>query len=95
MYSVNKGQYVQALEKIAPDENSSFHLMVNPRLHDFFFWHFHPEIELVFISGADGTRHVGDHISSFGGSDLVMIGSYIPHLNFDYGIQTHYEKTAT
>lgn len=94
MFSINKGQYVQALEKIAPDENSSFHLMVNPRLHDFFFWHFHPEIELVFISGADGKRHVGDHISSFLGSDLVMIGPYIPHLNFDYGIQTPYEKTV-
>jgi hypothetical protein len=37
MSSVNKGQYVQALEKITPDENSSFHLMVNPRLCDFFF----------------------------------------------------------
>ena len=49
MASVNKGHYVQALEKITPDENSSFHLLVNPRLHDFFFWHFHPEIELVFL----------------------------------------------
>jgi AraC-like DNA-binding protein len=94
MIGVNKGQYVQALEQILPDENSSFHLMVNPRLHDFFFWHFHPELEIVFITGADGTRHVGDHITSFKGSDLVMIGSYIPHLNFDYGIQTDYEKTV-
>ncbi|MEN9950987.1 MAG: hypothetical protein RLY85_1739 [Bacteroidota bacterium] len=94
MIGVNKGQYVQALEQILPDENSSFHLMVNPRLHDFFFWHFHPELEIVFITGADGTRHVGDHIASFQGSDLVMIGSYIPHLNFDYGIQTDYEKTV-
>lgn len=94
MSSVNKGQYVQALEKITPDENSSFHLMVNPRLHDFFFWHFHPEIELVFLDGADGTRHVGDHLSAFYKSDLVMIGPYIPHLNFDYGIRTDYEKTV-
>ncbi|MFN5376701.1 MAG: helix-turn-helix domain-containing protein [Chitinophagaceae bacterium] len=94
MSSVNKGHYVQALEKITPDENSSFHLMVNPRLHDFFFWHFHPEIELVFLDGADGTRHVGDHLSAFYKSDLVMIGPYIPHLNFDYGIQTDYEKTV-
>lgn len=94
MSSVNKGHYVQALEKITPDENSSFHLMVNPRLHDFFFWHFHPEIELVFLDGADGTRHVGDHLSAFYKSDLVMIGPYIPHLNFDYGIRTDYEKTV-
>jgi len=94
MLSVNKGHYVQALEKITPDENSSFHLMVNPRLHDFFFWHFHPEIELVFLDGADGTRHVGDHLSPFYQSDLVLIGPYIPHLNFDYGIKTEYEKTV-
>jgi AraC-like DNA-binding protein len=68
--------------------------MVNPRLHDFFFWHFHPEIELVFLDGADGTRHVGDHLSAFYKSDLVLIGPYIPHLNFDYGIKTDYEKTV-
>jgi len=91
---VNKGQNITALEKISPDEDSSFHIMVNPKLNDFFFWHFHPEIELVFIDGADGTRHVGDHISKYKGSDLVLIGSYIPHLNFDYGVKTEYEKTV-
>jgi AraC-like DNA-binding protein len=91
---VNKGQNITALEKISPDENSSFHIMVNPRLNDFFFWHFHPEIELVFIDGTDGTRHVGDHISKYKGSDLVLIGSYIPHLNFDFGVKSDYEKTV-
>lgn len=80
------------LEEIIPDENSSFRLMVNPNLSDFFFWHFHPELELVFIEGADGNRHVGEHISRFLGSDLVFIGSNIPHLNFDYGIKTSYDK---
>lgn len=79
-------------ETIRTSEDSSFHLMVNPRLNDFFFWHFHPEFELVFIEGADGTRHVGDHISRYTDSDLVFIGSNIPHLNFDYGIRTPYEK---
>ncbi len=66
--------------------------MVNPNLSDFFFWHFHPEFELVFIDGASGTRHVGKHVSRFQGSDMVFIGSDIPHLNFDYGIKTPYEK---
>ena len=91
---INKGQNSMAFEKISPDLGSSFHLMVNPRLNDFFFWHFHPEIELVFIDKASGTRHVGDHISRYEESDLVMIGSYIPHLNFDYGVKTDYEKTV-
>jgi hypothetical protein len=80
------------LEEISHPTDSSLCLMVNPNLSDFFFWHFHPEYELVFIDGASGTRHVGEHISRFEGSDLVLIGSYIPHLNFDYGVKTPYEK---
>ena len=82
------------LEEIQPDNDSSFHIMVNPRLNDFFFRHFHPEFELVFIEGASGTRHVGEHISRYEDSDLVFIGSNIPHLNFDYGVKTDYEKTV-
>ncbi|MFN8356830.1 MAG: AraC family transcriptional regulator [Spirosomataceae bacterium] len=81
-------------EEIQPDTNSSFRWMINPRLNDFFFWHFHPEYELVFIEAPSGTRHVGEHIARFEGSDLVLIGSNIPHLNFDYGIKTNYEKTV-
>ena len=80
------------LEHINPEQGSSLSLMINPDLSDFFFWHFHPEFELVFIEGADGNRVVGNHNSKFKGSDLVLIGSYIPHLNFDYGIKTTYEK---
>ena len=80
------------LEQIRTDDKSSFRLLHNPRLNDLFYWHFHPEYELVYIEGANGTRHVGDHISKFEESDLVLIGSNIPHLNFDYGIQTDYNK---
>ena len=80
------------LEHIATDASSSFRLLHNPRLNDLFYWHFHPEYELVYIEGANGTRHVGDHISAYQESDLVLIGSNIPHLNFDYGIKTDYNK---
>ncbi len=82
------------LETIERDAGSSFRILVNPKLNDFFFWHFHPEYELVFIDGADGTRHVGDHIARYQKNDLVLIGSNIPHLNFDYGIRVPYEKTV-
>jgi AraC-like DNA-binding protein len=82
------------LEAIKPDSNSSFHIMLNPRLNNFYFWHFHPEFELTYIEGASGKRHVGEHISCYEGSDLVFIGSNIPHLNFDYGVKTAYEKTV-
>ncbi len=80
------------LENIRSDQESSFRLLHNPKLNDLFFWHFHPEYELVYIEGADGRRHVGEHISTFHQSDLVLIGSYIPHLNFDYGIKGNYRK---
>lgn len=73
---------------------SSFRILVNPKLNDFYYWHFHPEFELTFIVAPNGTRRIGDHIGNFEGSDLVFIGSNIPHLNFDYGIKTEYEKVV-
>ena len=83
-----------ALEQINPDINSSFHLLVTPRLHNVFLWHYHPEYEIVFIEGANGTRHVGDHISRYEGSDLVFIGPNVPHLNFDYGVTTDHREVV-
>ncbi|MEZ0610489.1 AraC family transcriptional regulator [Fibrella sp. WM1] len=83
-----------ALEQIRPDTDSSFHLLLTPHLNEVFFWHYHPEYELVYIVGASGTRHVGDHISRYEGSDLVFIGPNLPHLNFDYGVTTDYRKVV-
>lgn len=80
------------LESIAPDSKSPFRLLHDPKLNHLFYWHFHPEFELVYIEGATATRHVGDHISQYRESDLVLIGSNIPHLNFDYGVSTSYRK---
>jgi len=80
------------LETFKTDSKSPFRLLHNPRLNNLFYWHFHPEYELVYIEGASATRHVGDHISTYQDSDLVFIGSNIPHLNFDYGVQTDYNK---
>lgn len=80
------------LEQLTQPVNSSLKIMVNPNLSDLFYWHFHPEIELVYITGASGTRHVGKHISKYKDSDLVLIGSNIPHLNFDYGLRQTYQK---
>lgn len=82
------------LETITSNKNRAFSMMFNPRLSDLFFWHFHPEYELVYIEGSTATRHVGEHISTYEGSDLVLIGSNIPHLNFDYGVKTDYKKVV-
>lgn len=82
------------LETITNKLDRSFSMMFNPRLSDLFFWHSHPEYELVYIKAPSGTRHVGDHISTYTDYDLVLIGSNIPHLNFDYGLRTEYEKVV-
>lgn len=82
------------LETLGQQTGQSFSMLFNPRLSDLFFWHFHPEYELVYIEAPEGTRHVGSHISTYYKSDLVLIGAHIPHLNFDYGLQTDYRKVV-
>jgi AraC-like DNA-binding protein len=81
-------------EDIRPDADRSFRILLTPRLHNTFLWHYHPEYELVYIEGADGTRHIGEHISRYEGSDLVFIGPNVPHLNFDYGVYTEHCKVV-
>src|SRR5438128_2254282 len=78
-------------EIVLPDPGQSFKFF-KPSLKNYFFWHYHPEFELVYVEASNGIRHVGQHISSYMGSDLVLIGSNIPHLNFDYGLKTKYKQ---
>ncbi|REC47239.1 AraC family transcriptional regulator [Chryseobacterium pennipullorum] len=74
-------------ETIEFETGKSFKLF-SPSLKNCFFWHYHPEIELVYVEAVNGIRHVGKDISAFTDSDLLLIGANVPHLNFDYGIQT-------
>jgi AraC-like DNA-binding protein len=83
-----------SLENIKPDEGSSFKVLLTPKLNEIYYWHFHPEIELVYVEAIKGVRHIGDHISTYEGSDLALIGSYIPHLNFDYGVKSTVETVV-
>jgi AraC-like DNA-binding protein len=78
-------------EIVLPDPGQSFKLFT-PSLKNYFFWHYHPEYELVYVEAANGIRHVGRHVSGFTESDLVFIGPNVPHLNFDYGIETEYRQ---
>ncbi len=82
------------LEQIHPDNDSSFRFLLTPKLNEVFYWHFHPEIELVYVEADKGIRHIGEHISTYEGCDLALIGSYIPHLNFDYGVKATVETVV-
>jgi AraC-like DNA-binding protein len=81
------------LEKVDFDPGKSFKLF-SPRLRNTFLWHYHPEFELVYVEADAGIRHVGSHISGYTQSDLVFIGSNIPHLNFDYRLRSEYHQVV-
>lgn len=73
-----------ALEIIEPSFGSSFSLTQyadnnNSSAH---FWHYHPEIELVYVNGGSGKRQVGSHISYYTSGSLILIGSNLPHCGF-------------
>lgn len=43
-------------------------------------WHYHPEFELLYVAQSNGIRFVGDNVEPFSNGDLVLVGSYLPHL---------------
>jgi len=73
------------LEKISPQFGSS----IKVRKHNAAyvgdnkpFWHFHPEMELVYVNKGQGKRHIGNHLSYFNNSQLLLLGSNLPHNGF-------------
>lgn len=54
-------------------------------------WHFHPELEIVYIKEGSGKRHIGNHISQFYNGDLIMVGPNLPH----YGFTDRFSGTKT
>ena len=74
-------------EKINKPEDQSFYLeeVIKPYFTD--LWHFHPEIEILYVREGSGSKYVGDSINSFYPGDIVIIGSDTPHVhvcNSDY-----------
>ena len=71
-------------KKITPDFGSSITAIqkTKKRKRSEAFWHFHPELELVYVNKGNGRRHIGNHLSYFNNSQLILIGSNLPHNGF-------------
>jgi len=73
-----------SFEIVEPSFGSSFYYSkysqnANNKAH---LWHYHPEIEMVFVNGGTGKRQIGSHISYYTEGDLILIGSNLPHCGF-------------
>lgn len=71
------------LEKINPGpDNSVFVRQTSEQRSSPPFWHFHPELELIYVDKGEGRRHIGNHLSYFHNSQLLLIGAKLPHSGF-------------
>ncbi|MEM9001727.1 MAG: AraC family transcriptional regulator [Bacteroidota bacterium] len=73
-----------AFEAIAPDFGHSFTYQKfdESKVNKVNGWHYHPELELVYVNGGSGKRQIGSHVSYFTDGDLILIGSNLPHCGF-------------
>ncbi len=87
----NKAKFnlIPRLEKVEPDLGSSMRYTRfterNPNSKP--YWHYHPEVEMVYISEGYGNRYIGNHISKFDDGDLILMGPNIPHFGYEFGLQ--------
>jgi AraC-like DNA-binding protein len=73
------------LEHIEPSYGSSFTILkfeAGTTENSLPKWHFHPELEIVFIKEGSGKRHIGNHISQYYNGDLIVVGPNLPHYGF-------------
>ena len=72
------------LESITPNFGNSFTYNHHGQsgMSNVTSWHYHPEIELVYVNGGAGKRQIGSHVSYFRDGDLILIGSNLPHCGF-------------
>jgi len=57
-------------------------------------WHYHPEIELVFVNGGSGKRQIGSNLSYYTNGTLILIGSNLPHCGFTDGLTGNRSETV-
>lgn len=65
--------------KVTADDASSFSASLRIQPDFGRAWHYHPELELHYIIKGRGVRFIGDNISNFEETELVLLGENLPH----------------
>lgn len=70
-----------SFEAIEPDFGNSFtyQKFEENKNNKNTIWHYHPEVELVYVNGGSGKRQIGSHVSYYSDGDLILIGGNLPH----------------
>lgn len=68
------------LQTISLETNESFSIQLEMGLGLYKQWHYHREIELIYIIRGSGTRFIGDRVDNFKDDEMLLIGSNVPHM---------------
>lgn len=86
-----------SFEKVDPSFGSSFsfkNFNQDYQNKNHTFWHYHPEIELVYVNGGSGKRQIGSHVSYYQNGDLILIGANLPHCGFTDSLTNNDRETV-
>ena len=84
MNTMNLVQKKPTLEAIEPTfgHSYSYQKFYADSANSNTIWHYHPEIELVYVNGGAAKRQIGSHVCYYSDGDLILIGSNLPHCGF-------------
>lgn len=85
------------LEKLEPNFGNSFsykRFNADNQNKSDTFWHYHPELELVYVNEGSGKRLVGSHASYYRNGNLILIGSNLPHCGFTDTLEKNQRETV-
>src|SRR5215213_4988528 len=68
------------LLKVSLKPESSFDILQKIGGNFYNQWHFHPEIELIYIHKGRGTRFIGNDVHRFEPGELFLFGSNLAHM---------------
>lgn len=85
-----------SLQQLSPNTEATIHykLFEGEEVNVFKFWHYHHELELLYINKGSGKQYIGSHMYYFKGGELILIGPRLPHYSFVEPILPNQKKVS-